>query len=97
MLAKCFPLRPTSDPAAYGPTVLQQLQRRLSTTIMSPFHLNVRAALVLALLGFAQALPGPMPQKQDEETPQQKANKIPQGIMKAKDGSVILDATEKVK
>lgn len=64
---------------------------------MSPPHLNVRAALVLALLSMAQALPGPMPQTQDGQTPQQKASKIPQGVSKATDGSVILDATEKVK
>ncbi|KAF6826991.1 hypothetical protein CPLU01_09365 [Colletotrichum plurivorum] len=63
---------------------------------MSPLHLNVRAALVLALLGMAQALPRPMPQKQDGQTPQQKASEIPQGVTRAMDGTVILDATEKV-
>lgn len=47
-----------------------------------------------AALGLVQGLPQQQP---GGETPMDKAKKVPQGITKAKDGSVILDTTEKVK
>ncbi|KAF4832544.1 hypothetical protein CGCTS75_v004568 [Colletotrichum tropicale] len=49
--------------------------------------------LFTAALGLVQGLPQQQP---GGETPMDKAKKVPQGITKAKDGSVILDTTEKV-
>ncbi|TDZ16447.1 hypothetical protein Cob_v010633 [Colletotrichum orbiculare MAFF 240422] len=47
-------------------------------------------------LTLAHCAPNPMPQQQGGETAADKAKKIPQGVSKAKDGSIIMDATEKV-
>ncbi|KAF9871439.1 hypothetical protein CkaCkLH20_11086 [Colletotrichum karsti] len=56
-------------------------------------HIHASALLWLAiLLGLAQSLP----QNQGGESPADKAKKVPQGITKARDGSVILDTTEQV-
>ncbi|OLN97167.1 hypothetical protein CCHL11_02088 [Colletotrichum chlorophyti] len=52
--------------------------------------------LILILLNSVLCLPGPRPQSTGEETPADKANRVPQGIQPSKNGSIMLDTTETV-
>ncbi|CCF34010.1 hypothetical protein CH063_06092 [Colletotrichum higginsianum] len=54
------------------------------------------ALLLAAMLTSVQCLPGPIHLNSREESPADAANRVPQGITPAKDGSVILDTTETV-
>lgn len=64
----------------------------------STLHLQATLALLLLLLfSGVQGRPGPMPQAAKKESPAEKANKVPQGVTPAKNGSVILDTTEMIK
>ncbi|WQF84610.1 hypothetical protein CDEST_09624 [Colletotrichum destructivum] len=65
--------------------------------MMSAVYLKATWALLLAaMLTSVQCLPGPTHLNSREESPADAANRVPQGITPAKDGSVILDTTETV-
>lgn len=58
------------------------------------FHFQRALTLALVLLHSGVQC---LPQQTGGESPADRANKIPQGIMPAKDGSIILDTTETIK
>ncbi|KZL86284.1 hypothetical protein CI238_09161 [Colletotrichum incanum] len=63
----------------------------------SAIHLHAAWAVIVAIsLSSVQGFPGSPPLGTREESPADAANRVPQGITPAKDGSIILDTTETV-